>query len=78
MSIKVLKHGIKLMKWRRRKNTNAWVFAKAWTLRGYIVLRLRGYRPHPTVFGMVLRKDLVKTSNKTTMNKVTSSIGYEV
>jgi hypothetical protein len=56
--VKELKHGIKLMKWKRRKGNKAWILAKGWTLRGHIMLRLRGYKPHDSLFGEVLKKEL--------------------
>jgi hypothetical protein len=55
--IKEFKHKIKLMKWSRTNDSPAFIFAKARTIRGYLILRLRGYYPHITIFGKVLRKD---------------------
>ena len=61
--IKEFSHGIKLMKWSRSyRGESAWIFAKAWTFRGYIILRCKGYKPHLTIFGKVLKKDIVKLS----------------
>ena len=58
--IKEFRYGIKLMKWSRSyRGDPAWIFAKAWTFRGYLILRFRGYKPHMTIFGKVLRKDIV-------------------
>tara|TARA_R110000803_G_C11824081_1_gene302344 strand:- start:250 stop:426 length:177 start_codon:yes stop_codon:yes gene_type:complete len=56
--IKEFKYGIKLMKWQKTKRAKAYIFAQAWTWRGYIILRLRGYYPHQTLFGKILRKDI--------------------
>jgi hypothetical protein len=53
-----LKHDIRIMKWDRARNERPWVFAKAHTFRGGLILWLRGYRPHETAFGTVMRKDL--------------------
>lgn len=60
MSVKKLKHGISMMKWNRRHNGDtAWILAKSVTLRGHIILMLRGYSMHNTLFGWVMRKDIL-------------------
>ena len=58
MSIKELKHGIKLMKWSGVNKTPAYIVEKGWTLRGKLILRLRGYKPKLTIFGWVVTKDI--------------------
>ncbi len=57
--IKRISKGIRLMKWREFVGEKEWIFAKSSTITGYIILRLRGYKPHMTMFGEVLRKNLV-------------------
>ena len=47
------------MKWREFVDEKEWIFAKSATITGYVILRLRGYKPHVTMFGEVLRKNLV-------------------
>tara|TARA_R110002096_G_scaffold54377_1_gene140311 strand:- start:640 stop:843 length:204 start_codon:yes stop_codon:yes gene_type:complete len=61
-----LRHGIKLMKWSRKNGRPAWIFAKGWTVRGWATLWLRGYRPHQTMFGTVMRKDITTGNNSNT------------
>lgn len=57
-SIKEFNHGIKLFKWHRYNGKNAWIFANSSTFTGYLILRFRGYRPHLTACGKILRKDI--------------------
>tara|TARA_R100000951_G_scaffold97898_1_gene87710 strand:- start:566 stop:742 length:177 start_codon:yes stop_codon:yes gene_type:complete len=51
------KYKTQMMRWSRFKGRKPWIFAKTKSIRGYIALRLRGYYPHQTIFGKVLRKD---------------------
>jgi len=54
--------GIKLLKWSRAyKAQPSWIFAKSETFYGYVLLRLRGYKPHRTLFGEVLKKEITRT-----------------
>ena len=57
--IKRIGKGISLMKWREFTDEKKFIFAKSATIIGYIILRLRGYKPHTTMLGDVLRKNLV-------------------
>ena len=60
MTIKRFKHGIKLMKWSGTGKYPAYIFAKGWTLRGKLILRLKGYKPRLTIFGWIYAKDIVR------------------
>ncbi len=57
--VRRLKNGIKIMT-RSKGFTggHSYVFARSSTLRGYITLRLRGYKPHKMILRTVLRKDV--------------------
>ena len=59
--VKYLKQGIKIMvRGGCQKDGLAYILANPPTVRGYIILRLRGYKVHTTIFGNVLRKDFTK------------------
>jgi hypothetical protein len=64
MAIKELNHGIKIMKWSGTGKQPAFIFAKGWTLYGHLILRLRGYKPHLTIFGELLKKDIKRITQK--------------
>ena len=52
--------GIMLMKWQRTQNNRIYLFASASKMVGILVLYSKGYKPHKTSFGTVMRKVVTK------------------
>ena len=55
INVKYLRHGIKIMKWRRK--SGYFIFASSKGVVGRIILYSRGYRIHKTMLGNVLMKN---------------------
>lgn len=63
----VLKHDIRMMKWKIRKTDQAYIYAWSHTFYGRLILRLRGYKKVRIGFGDIMAKrigDKMSTDNK--------------
>ena len=59
MTVKYLKHGIRLAKLSICGNTGVnYIMAKPWTIRGWFILRAKGYTRHKTIFGVCMKKEI--------------------
>lgn len=59
--VKWIKHDIGLTKLSIcREGDTPYIFAKAWTFKGYLILLTRGYKRHKTIFGNVMMKEITR------------------
>ena len=60
----ILKYDIKVMKWSGTGTRPAIIFANSSNWYGNLMLRLRGYKPHLTIFGTVFQKGITRITTE--------------